>query len=240
MHKLEGHRFYHRDPDAVFDEILDKSTRYGLRRVVFWDSNLLMCYEDYFGRVLRRLREAGLEFSCVAPEGFDYRLMTLPIANDLKQSGFERVELALESSDAEVSAKQLKRNASFEKLAEAVAQLMEAGYESHHISLFVIVGLPGQTLEQVVADIRCVWALGCNFTLFPFTPIPGTPLYDEMDESIQRLPFKALHPSLTPCASDPLLRDALHELWPLAVANTRGLSQKEHVRELITSKVLLD
>lgn len=239
VHMLEGRRFRHRDPEEVFDEIRRAHQRYGLTQVGMWDSNILMQYDQYFGVVLRRIIDSNLELHLAAPEGFDYRLLTPQVARDMKAAGFKTVALALENVDTAYTREQLNRSNSIRKLKQAVAALNDAGFDGPCIRLFVIVGLPGQTIENVLDNIRFVWSLGCNVTLFPFTPIPGTQLYAEHLQDLHDLPLRALHPSLYSCVGDARTKDLLIDLTALGPLNRARQSQREHFREVLTSPDLL-
>ena len=239
VHKLEGNRFTHRDPEDVFGEILRAHDRYRLVEVGMWDSNILMQYDNYLGPILRRVIDTGLKLRMAAPEGFDYRLMTPSIAADLKQAGFHTISLALENADSSYAREHLNRSNSIDRLKEAISYLKGAGFEGHQVRLFLIVGLPGQSIESVARDIRFVWSLGCNVTLFPFTPIPGTPLYESSLEQLHGLPLKALHPSLYSCAADGRVKKMLVELGALGGLNRRSKTQADHFREALHSEELI-
>ena len=238
VHLLEGNRFRHRDPEEVVAEIRAGCNRYHLRRVAIWDSNILMQYDDYFGIVLRKLIDSDMKLRLAAPEGFDYRLLTPEMARELKAAGFATISLALENIDTAYTRTRLNRSNNIGRLESAVAALKDAGFPGRHIRLFVIIGLPGQTIDNVLENIRFAWSLGCNVTLFPFTPIPGTLLYEENLAELHGLPLRALHPSLYPCIPDPDVRNQLVELAGLAILNGQSKSQVEHFREVIRSPEL--
>ena len=239
VHKLEGNRFTHRNPDDVFEEIVNANKRYGLVEVGIWDSNILMQYNEYLGPILRRVIASGMKLRMSAPEGFDYRLLTPQIARDLKQAGFGTISLALENVNSTYAREHLNRQNNIEKLKKAISHLKDAGFEGHMIRLFVIVGLPGQSLENIIENIRFVWSLGCNVTLFPFTPIPGTQLYEEHLSDLHGLPLKSLHPSLYCCVKDDDVKESLIDLARLAKLNHRHAPQAEHFRQTLTSQNLI-
>ena len=76
-------------------------------------------------------------------------------------------------------------------------------------------------------------------TLFPFTPIPGTPLHESFADRLGGLPLRALHPSLYSCAEDDRVREMLIELAPLGALNRQGKPQADHFREVIDSEELV-
>jgi biotin synthase-like enzyme len=239
VHKLEGNRFSHRDPHDVFAEIQRAHERYGLKHLGMWDSNLLMRYEDYLGPLLRQIIDSGLRLRISAPEGLDYRLLTEEIAHDLWDAGFQYVALALENVDSDYARNTLNRRNSLERLKRAVGFLKAVGFREHQTRLFVMIGMPGQTLENVIENIRFVWSLGCNVTLFPFTPIPGTPVYENHRDDLAGLPLKALHPTLLPCVKDDDLAERLWELTALGELTRAGKAQSEHFREVIRNPDLV-
>jgi len=239
VHKLEGNRFRHRDPEEVFAEIRSKHEQYGLRRVGMWDSNILMQYDEYLGVLLRRLTDTEMPLELTAPEGFDYRLLTPEIARNLKAAGLQVASLALESSDTEYARTRLNRDHDLERLKTAISYLLDAGFEGRCIRLFTMIGLPGQTVESVIRNIRFAWSLGCNATLNVFTPIPGTQLYAESLETLHDLPLQSLHPVFFPCVNDAASKDRLIELMGLGKLDTVHRSQAQSFREVISSPELL-
>jgi len=239
VHKLEGHRFSHRDPAEVFAEIRRAHERYGLAEVGMWDSNILMQYDDYLGAILKQIIDSDLTFRMAAPEGFDYRVLTPEIAQTLKAAGFRRISLALENADDTYAREELNRSNRIGQFKDAIGYLREAGFSGPNIRIFIIVGLPGQPIRNVIDSIRFVWSLGCNVTLFPLTPIPGTALYESYAERLGGLPLRALHPSLYSCVDEDETTDMLVDLASLGRLSRSGKSQAEHFREVISSEELV-
>ncbi len=239
VHKLEGNRFHHRDPDDVFREIARAHERYGLHRLGMWDSNILMQYEEYLGVILRRIIDAGLDMRISAPEGLDYRLLTPGVARDLRNAGFRRVDLAVENIDSSYTKDVLNRRNNIKRLKDAVAYLKAAGFKGPCIRIFIIVGMPDQTIENVIENILFVWSVGCNATLFPFTPIPGTPFYDNGPAELRQRKLSALHPSLYPCVEDNRTKNMLIELTDLMTFSGEERSQADNFREVIHSEELV-
>jgi len=240
VHKLEGNRFKHRYPDDVFEEIVRAHERYGLVEVGIWDSNILMQYNEYLGPILKQIIASDMKLRMSAPEGFDYRLLTPEIAQDLKQSGFSTISLALENVDNTYAREQLNRQNNIDRLKKAISYLRDAGFEGHMIRLFIIVGLPDQDLDNIIENIRFVWSLGCNVTLFPFTPIPGTQLYEEHLDDLHSLPLKSLHPSLYCCVKDDDIKDALIDLSRLGKLNQQRKPQADNFQQVLTSPNLIE
>ena len=70
-----------------------------------------------------------------------------------------------------------------EGLAAAVENLKRAGYQGKELEAYVLMGLPGQSLEEVVSSVLFVTQCGIKTKLARFSPIPGTREWDRAVEA---------------------------------------------------------
>jgi hypothetical protein len=61
----------------------------------------------------------------------------------------------------------------------AVQHLRQAGYAAQEIGVYILGGLPGQDREEVEQSIRFVKECGARPYLAEYSPLPGTPLWEE-------------------------------------------------------------
>ncbi len=66
-----------------------------------------------------------------------------------------------------------------DELRKAVAYLLEAGYRPIDIGVYLLCGLPGQEAREIEAGIDLVLEIGARPILAEYSPIPGTPLWDD-------------------------------------------------------------
>jgi radical SAM superfamily enzyme YgiQ (UPF0313 family) len=59
--------------------------------------------------------------------------------------------------------------------------LVDAGLDPRRIGIYLLMGLPGQTPEEVEAGVAFVESLGVAPYLAEFSPIPGTPSWRELE-----------------------------------------------------------
>ena len=59
-------------------------------------------------------------------------------------------------------------------MIKAVKHLVNAGYKPADIEAYVMMGLPGQELDEIIASIFFVHNLGVKVRLASFSPIQGT------------------------------------------------------------------
>lgn len=240
VHRLEGNIFNYRDPEDVFNEILSKYNNYGLRKLIIWDSNLLVKYDKYLGIILRKIIDNNLNLDISAPEGLDYRLITESIAKDLKNAGLKEVPIALENSDIDYSKNDLNRNNDLLKFKNCIDILKRCGFNGYNITVFLIIGLPGQTYQDVIKQIKFVWSFGCNARLFPFTPIPGTRLYEDNLDFLKNYKLSELHPYFFSCTSNK--NEVINFIELLFINQFSGIKklQSENYNQFFFSKNILD
>ena len=95
----------------------------------------------------------------------------------LKSEGFNRVSLGIQSDDDAMLAL-LGRPHTYEDAVNAVSRIRKAGFKN--LSLDLIYGLPGQTLESWQATLERVLALKPeHMSCYGLTLEKGTPLYEE-------------------------------------------------------------
>ena len=228
-----------RNLEEVFEEIIKTNKEQKTKEIVLWESNILMDYENYLKPILKKIQNSKMDFKIGAPEGFDYRFITQERANDLKKTGFEVIGLALENYDTKFTKNKLNRANDLQKLKSAINYLKKAGFKGQNIRIFVIIGLPNQPLKNVIKSIKFIWSLGCNALIFPFTPIPGTKLYNDNYSTLKKFKFKELHPLFHPCTENKKELKYLVELSLFNILCDEHKSQKKHLNEILFSKELI-
>lgn len=94
----------------------------------------------------------------------------------LRNEGFNRVSLGVQCDDDEIL-KKLGRPHNYEQVVSAVKRIRRAGYRN--LSLDLIYGLPGQTLESWQQALRHVLALNPeHMSCYGLKVEEGTPLYE--------------------------------------------------------------
>ena len=123
---------------------------------------------------IKRIGDIAVTLSCGEYPYEDYRLM--------RNAGADRYLLKIETVNREIYHK-LRPGCRFENRVRCLHDLRELGYQVGSGSL---VGLPGQTLEDIADDILFCVNLDLEMATFsPFIPHPKTPLSDEPGGSWQ-------------------------------------------------------
>ncbi|MGZ6123440.1 MAG: B12-binding domain-containing radical SAM protein [Myxococcales bacterium] len=179
----------------------------GAREVVFLDPtfNHRPEFEALLDALIRENASRALTFFAeVRAEG-----LTPLQAKKLKQAGFDRLEIGLQSVNRE-TLKRVRRGGSPEKVAEAARMLHGEGIE---LLVDLIVGLPGDTPFDVLRGMDFLDANGLaeEAQVFPLSLLPGTAMRaTAAEDGVKFDPAPPYRVRSTPAFSeDALLRTVL-------------------------------
>lgn len=165
--------------EEVVEEISHASQRLGQSELVFFDDALLARPDRHIKPILRRvveMKSAGVlspDLHFHTPNGLMARQIDSELADLMRSSGFVRPRLSLETvsnADPEAMSNKVTR----EEHSRAVALLHRAGYAPEEIVTYLLVGLAGQSIEDIRRDVGYVLESGSSVSVARLSPIPGT------------------------------------------------------------------
>ena len=161
-----------RSPASVAAEIAGYRETYGIESMYFRDDILFRP-----ARIAEALAEAvpGLGWSCLLRAD----MMSESVVQRMKDGGCAEIRVGFESGDDLVLERANKRTEVSQNLA-SIAVCRKVGVD---LSGFLIVGLPGETVESLHATERFVRETGVRASVHFPLPLPGTALYDEGRQS---------------------------------------------------------
>ncbi|WP_456442181.1 B12-binding domain-containing radical SAM protein [Caldithrix abyssi] len=241
-------RFTQRQPERVVEEFVRQYRRFRLRDFAFYDDALFIAKQKHIEVILQRLLEKRLPLRLHTPNGLFVKYVDRQLAELMFAANFKTIRLSFETANAE-RWKDMYSKVSDESMIEAVQHLTQAGFRPKDLEAYVIMGLPGQTLEEIVASIIFVNNLGLQVRLASFSPIPGTREFERAVE--MGLITRDIDPLLTNKAIFPLrnekityetfrkirklsqiLNEAAKNELPLFGDETLGMAVKKVVREM--------
>ena len=166
-------RFTQRNPQKVVQEMHDQYRRFRLRDFAFYDDALFIAKQKHIEVILQQILETRLPLRLHTPNGLFVKYVDRTLAELMFATNFKTIRLSFETANAE-RWKDMYAKVSNQAMIEAVEHLKAAGYRAKDLEAYVIMGLPGQSLEEVVASIIFVNNLGLQVRLASFSPIPGT------------------------------------------------------------------
>ncbi len=166
-------RFRRRDPERVGEEIRVHIQQYGTTDFAFYDDALLLDSPQHFERLLDFLIQHNVCARFHSPNGLACQMITMSVARKMLQVGFKTVRLSLETANPERLVL-LNRRHSLEAFRNAVRVLRAAGFQGRDIGVYLMIGLPGQSEEEITEGVRLVLNTGATPKLAEYSPIPGT------------------------------------------------------------------
>ncbi len=171
-------RVRYRFPEDIAEELFEKQENFGINEIAFYEDNLLFNRDDFLAR-LDAIEARGLKFSIYAPEGIEPRLIDYELLTRMKSAGFQKIHLALETVDNNISKSWNRRQATIEKFDEAVDIAQACGYRvgSQDLNAFVIFGLPEENIQAVVNTALYASHRVGSVVPMLFTPVPSSILF---------------------------------------------------------------
>jgi radical SAM superfamily enzyme YgiQ (UPF0313 family) len=184
--------FRRRSPELVAEEIAFWNQRFGIAHFSFYDDAFLMNPEEMAIPLMEEIIRRDLSCSFHCPNGLHLRSIDEKIGRLMFRSGFRTLRFGYETSNAD---QQLRTGGKVtnDHLDRAISCLIQAGYGTSDIGLYLLCGLPGQTALEVRESIRFVLSYGANPILAEFSPIPGTGLWDQ---AVQTSPYDLVNEPL--------------------------------------------
>ncbi len=198
----------------VVEEIAYWINNYPVKNIAFYDDALLYKAEERFIPLLRKLIRMNTGCTFHIPNGLHVSRITEEIASLLFQASCKTIRVGLETAieERQTQTEGKTTNKDFER---AVTQLWKAGYNPEDIGAYLLVGIPGQKVEEVRESIQFVMDCGARPFLAEYSPIPGTDLWQN---AIGTSPFDLIkeplfhNNSILPCRSNVLTWKHLYQL----------------------------
>ncbi len=167
-------------PRPVSDVVEDvrHAASLGAEHVAFYDDAFLYDSSDRAKPLLAAIADSNLKVKLHFPNGLHVRFLDVETARLLKAARAETVRLSFESTSHDDRAG-LPFKASVEELRSAAASLKSAGFDPGGINVYTLVGAPGQDRETIVRTCEAIHGCGFRVTTTLFSPIPGTPAFDD-------------------------------------------------------------
>lgn len=169
---LLAQKFEQRDPITVVDEIEFYTTTYGVKNFAFWDDALLVNQKRHLSVILNEVIKRNINARFHTPNGLQPKELDETLAQLMVRCQFKTIRLSYESSDPQ--RQQMMGKVSDDELIRAIDNLERAGYQRNQIDVYVMMGLPHQSVDEIIKTMLFVHQVGAKIRLASYSPIPGT------------------------------------------------------------------
>jgi len=170
--------FRQRDPEEVFREISYWHHNWGVSDFAFYDDALLVHPGKHFIPLMEKVLASGLKVRFHTPNAIHIREVTAEIAGLMRAAGFMTVRIGLETADF-LARRRLDNKLTQGEFERGVRHLFDAGFVSSQVGAYILVGLPGQSVESVSHTIDFVTQNGVMPYLAEYSPLPHTKMWAE-------------------------------------------------------------
>ncbi|MCM8799084.1 MAG: radical SAM protein [Candidatus Omnitrophica bacterium] len=177
-----------RDPGEVCSEIIYFHQKLKVRNFAFYDDALLYRPDEHIKIILKKLLGYGVSFNFHTPNGLNACFLDQELAFLLRRTNFIQPRLGLETSSSQrqrISGGKVNQRI----IRQAVKFLKKAGYSSSEIGIYLLMGLPEQSFEEIKDSIYFAHSLKVKVYLEEYSPVPGTLDYRKakLDENLDPL-----------------------------------------------------
>ena len=179
--------FYQREVKEVVDEILWLKEKFQIKDIAFYDDALLYNFKNHLEKILKEIESIDIRFH--TPNGLHPRYINKEeVAQILKNSNFKTIRLSLETVFEERAAESSFK-VTFKEFEKTLEYLLKAGFGRDEIGVYILAGLPGQSVEEVEKTIRILKNYPVKIKLAEYSPIPGTKDFEIAKKLYPHLPF---------------------------------------------------
>jgi radical SAM superfamily enzyme YgiQ (UPF0313 family) len=165
--------FTKRSVSSVVKEFKEHYKKYQLKDFAFYDDALFITPKKHIIPILKELIQLKLPIRLHSPNGLFVRYIDAELAQLMYEANFKTICLSFETSN-ENRRKDMYSKVTNKDLMNAVNHLTAAGFKASEIASYILMGLPGQQIEEVLASMMFVHHLGVQIKLASFSPIHGT------------------------------------------------------------------
>lgn len=171
-HELNN-QFFQRTPESVIDEILYHTNQHNTNDVVFYDDALFIQKRKHIEVILDQIIERANHLRFHTPNGLFAKMIDQQLADKMVAANFQTIRLSFETSN-EGRRRDMSYKVSNDAFLRAMDHLDAAGFPRENVEVYTMMGLPGQSEQEVYKSIDFVHEAGAHVSLASFTPIPGT------------------------------------------------------------------
>ncbi|MGB7572555.1 MAG: radical SAM protein [Thermodesulfobacteriota bacterium] len=174
-HLVMGTSFRTRTPEAILKEMMECQKQYGIRIFDIEDDNFTFDQQrakQLMNLIIEKFGEEKIELS--AMNGISFASLDGELLKSMKRAGFHTINLSYVSTDPTTKERMRrpKTTTEFDEILEQAERF------SLNVTAYAILGMPGQTIEEMVDTL--IYLMGKKVLIGPsvYYPTPGTPLFE--------------------------------------------------------------
>ena len=179
-----GTRWLARSPELVFEEMMTYKRIYDIQNFDFYDLTAIV-KKDWIKQFCSIIIDSGEKFTWQLPSGTRSEAIDEEVSGLLYKSGCRNMTYAPESGSPRVL-KLIKKKINLSHMLKSMRSAVRQGV---NCKANIIIGFPGETHADILQTLRFCMSMAFrgihDMSISPFSPYPGSELYDQMREKGQ-------------------------------------------------------
>jgi hypothetical protein len=152
--------------------------KYSVTDFAFYDDAILYNYRTHFLPFAQEITALNSDIRFHVPNGLHVRWINKYVLKAMKSSGITTLRFGFETSRYnEKYSDETDGKAPRRILSTKIKLIQSFGYDSDDIGVYVMAGLPEQTMQDVLSDLDFVASLGIQVKPVFLSPVPFTPCF---------------------------------------------------------------
>jgi len=178
-HLVMGTSFRGRTPEAILQEMIDCQKQDGIENFDIEDDNFTFDQErakQLMNLIIETFGEGKIELS--AMNGISFASLDGELLKLMKKAGFHTINLSYVSTEP-ATKERMRRPKPTTEFDRILGQAAQMGL---HVIAYAILGMPGQTIEEMVDTL--IYPMGEKVLIGPsiYYPTPGTSLFERCEK----------------------------------------------------------
>ncbi len=184
---LNNNTYTIKNPLIVKNEIY-KLTENKTQNVVFYDDALIFNSDKLMKVLLKELQKDNKKYYFHTPNGLHARFLDQELAELMFNAKFIQPRFSLETSNSQEQ-KNSNNKVNNKEYERTIKYLNNAGYKKGEYITYLLIGMPGQNIENIKKSIKYVHNLGSRISLSEYSPIPYTKDWQILPQELKQDPL---------------------------------------------------
>lgn len=184
---LNNNTYTIKNPLTIKDEIY-KLTEENVKNIAFYDDALIFNSNKLIKVLLKGLQKDSKNFYFHTPNGLHARFLDEELAELMFNAKFVQPRFSLETSNRQEQ-KNSNNKVSNMEYERTIKYLNKAGYKQGEYITYLLIGMPGQNIENIRESIKYVHGLGSRISLSEYSPIPYTKDWQSLSTELKQDPL---------------------------------------------------
>lgn len=184
---LNNNTYTIKNPLIIKEEIYKLADK-DIKNIAFYDDALIFNSDKLIKVLLNEIQKDGKNFYFHTPNGLHARFLDQELAELMFRSKFIQPRFSLETSNSQEQ-KNSNNKVNNSEYERTIKYLNNAGYQSGEYTTYLLIGMPGQNIENIKESIKYVHNLGSKLSLSEYSPIPYTKDWQTLSFELKRDPL---------------------------------------------------